>query len=64
MQLLTISDLCERLHLTRVSIYRRVKNDPTFPQPFYVAARCPRWRAADVDRWIDELATKAAENAA
>ena len=64
MKLLTLSDLCERLSLTRVSIYRRVKNDPAFPKPFYVAARCPRWREADVDRWIDGLAENAAENAA
>ena len=40
--------------LGRSSIYSRVKAQ-TFPEPLRQGTRCSRWRAADVNRWLESV---------
>ena len=64
MQLLTSEELCRILGITRPTIYKRLAADPAFPKPIHIAPRCPRWRLADVEAWVDGLAGDAPENGA
>jgi|SRR5580700_5050464 predicted DNA-binding transcriptional regulator AlpA len=34
------------------SIDRWRKSDPEFPKPLWVSPSTPRWRRADIERWI------------
>jgi len=40
--------------LGRSSIYAKVKAQ-TFPEPLRQGTRCTRWRAADVNRWLESV---------
>lgn len=40
--------------LGRSSIYARVKAQ-TFPEPLRQGTRCSRWRAADVNHWLESV---------
>lgn len=53
-QLLTVTDLCERLKLSRGGIYNMVRVG-TLPKPVKLSARCVRWRPEDVEAAIARL---------
>ena len=53
--LLTIEQVCQRTTLGRTSIYQRLRDDETFPQPVRLTKRTVRWRSADIDQWIAAL---------
>ena len=53
--LLTIEQVCQRTTLGRTSIYQRLREDETFPQPVRLTKRTVRWRSADIDKWIAAL---------
>ena len=55
LRLLTISQVAEIFGVTRVTVYRRIASG-LIPAPFYVGARCPRWRESDIRAAIDRLA--------
>lgn len=57
-RLLTIQQVCELTSLAEATIYRDMKAG-TFPEARYVG-RSARWRADDVQRWIDNLPHEAA----
>lgn len=40
--------------LGRSSIYAKVKAK-SFPEPLRQGTRCTRWRAADVNRWLESV---------
>lgn len=40
--------------LTRSTIYSKVRAG-TFPQPVKLGVRCTRWRAADVNSWLESF---------
>lgn len=52
-RLLTARDVCEELAISRATLYRLRRRDPTFPDPFYLGPRLVRWRKPDLDRWVD-----------
>jgi predicted DNA-binding transcriptional regulator AlpA len=38
------------------TIWRRVKDDPSFPKPIKLSKRCTRFRAGDVRAYLDGVA--------
>lgn len=36
-----------------------MSNDGRLPRPFYIGDASPRWRRADIDAWLERLATEA-----
>jgi predicted DNA-binding transcriptional regulator AlpA len=52
-RLLTPSDLCEELSISRATLYRILGRDAAFPDPIYLSPRLPRWRRTDLDRWLN-----------
>ncbi len=39
-------------------------NDGRTPKPFYIGNASPRWRAEDIDAWLEKLATEANQDGA
>ena len=54
MQLLTAREAAARLTISRPTLYVKLKNDPTFPRPLYVAKGAPRWRVDEIDAWLNQ----------
>lgn len=52
-RLLTVTDVCEVLSISRATVYRLRNHDPTFPDPIYVTNRGPRWRTRDLAGWVE-----------
>ena len=57
-QLLTVNQVCEKLAISRLTLWRRRNDDSTFPQPIYLGSRARRFRLADVEIYIENLAAK------
>lgn len=45
------AEVAHRYGVSRASIWRWVKSDPTFPKPVQLSAGCSRWRLSDLDAW-------------
>ena len=43
--------VADRYSISRVSVWRWLKTDPTFPKPFKLSPGCARWRLADLEAW-------------
>ena len=56
-----IAALCAKLGIARPTVWRRLKDDPTFPRPLTLGGRAQRWLETEVDAW---LAMKADERKA
>lgn len=52
----------ERYGVSRITIWRWRRSDPSFPQPITLSPGCVRWRLSDLEAW--ETAKAAASNAA
>jgi len=53
---LDVAQLCARLGgkrpLDRSTLWRRIRRDPDFPQPFYLWDSAPRFVEAEVDAYV------------
>lgn len=49
--------LAARFGVSRPTIWRWLKSDPTFPRPFKLSPQCTRWRDDEIVAW--EAASKA-----
>lgn len=57
--LLKIKTVQALVGLSKTSIYTRMSaNPPTFPQAIRQGTRCTRWRAGDVQAWLQAQAQK------
>jgi predicted DNA-binding transcriptional regulator AlpA len=54
--LLSIVDLSHKLRTSRSSIYVLMKSYG-FPQPIKIGQRWVRWRADEIDKWLDSLSS-------
>ena len=64
MQYLRITDLVNKVKLSKSEIWQRVK-DNNFPQPFSLSKRVTVWDERDVNLWMEEqkkISTKGCEN--
>ncbi len=50
--------LAARYGVHRMALWRWLNEDPTFPRPIRLSARCTRWKASDIEEW--EAAKQAA----
>lgn len=48
---LSDTQVAARYGVSRVSIWRWRKTDPTFPQPTTFSPGCVRWKLADLEAW-------------
>jgi prophage regulatory protein len=44
-------DISARFGVSRQTIWRLVKSDPTFPKPIRLTAGCTRWQLSEVEDW-------------
>lgn len=56
----TVKQVADRLTVTPPTIWRYLRVDPSFPRPIKLSPGCTRWRAEDVDAWIDARSADAA----
>jgi len=54
--LLTLRTASAIAGLSTATLYRRAKDDPTFPRLIRMGARCTRIRAADLTSWLSAKA--------
>lgn len=58
MNYLTIKDVCEKLKLSRSTVYNKLNakkirfHDASFPKPRQLGKRCVRWVEAEIDTWM------------
>lgn len=43
--------LAARLSVSRQTIWRLVKSDPTFPKPIRLTPGCTRWLLSEIEAW-------------
>ena len=51
--ILAVPVVLSRLGVSRNTLLAIRQKDPTFPKPLKLGVRALRWRAADIDRWIE-----------
>lgn len=55
---LSDQNLAGRYSVSRQTVWRWLKTDPTFPKPISLSPGCTRWRLDEIERW--EAARRAA----
>lgn len=55
----TPGDVMRRLKRGKTWLYGRMKRDPSFPRPFYLGPKEPRFFQHEIDAWLE---SKAAES--
>lgn len=59
-QLLMLDDVRARLNICRSHVYKLMKTDSSFPKPIRLGTAI-RWRADDVEKFIEGKATEASK---
>ena len=49
----TVDQVAEKLTVSRATVWRYVSTDPAFPKPLKLSRGCSRWRADEVDQWLE-----------
>jgi excisionase family DNA binding protein len=52
--LLTVKDVCAKLKVTKSTVYKMLREDPSFPRSITIGPRVVRWKEADLTAWIDD----------
>ena len=52
-KLLKAKQICEYCGFSLPTLWRKVKNDPTFPKPFKIGANSTAWDAEEIHEWIE-----------
>lgn len=55
--LLTIEDVCARLKVQKTTVYKWLREDPTFPKQIKLGPRVVRWKAHELSDWIEKAST-------
>jgi predicted DNA-binding transcriptional regulator AlpA len=55
--MLNTKDIISRLKVSRMFLHRHIK-DGSFPAPFYIGNRSPRWEASQIDEWVKRIQEK------
>ncbi|QNM97116.1 helix-turn-helix transcriptional regulator [Chitinimonas koreensis] len=59
MKVLRISEVCTRLgDISRVTLWRLVRDDPSFPKAIRLGRRIPAWFEHDIDAWLSGRAAQ------
>ena len=51
--LMSPAEVAARLRMSRATLYVLLRTNPEFPAPLRVSPRRPRWRAAEIDAWVE-----------
>lgn len=51
-QMMTVTEVAEKLAIGKSTIWRKIKEVVGFPQPVYVGIKSPRWYESDIDEWL------------
>ena len=62
-KLLNIHQVCELVHLSRVTIWRLCRENK-FPQPLHTSEKNRAWRLDEIEQWIDERSEARTQEAA
>lgn len=49
---LRLPDVTRLLSVSRATVWRKVKSDPSFPKPFHLSDRVTCWDEAEIRNWI------------
>lgn len=49
----TVDQVAAKLTISKASVWRYAARDPEFPKPIKLSPGCSRWRADEVDAWLD-----------
>lgn len=52
-QAIRLPEVCERTGLAGPTIWRKIKQDPTFPRPFKLGANSTAWDAGEITAWLE-----------
>ena len=50
-QYLTDNKVAERFSSHKSWVWRRMKDDPTFPRPYKFSNGCSRWKLSELEHW-------------
>lgn len=50
-------DLAIRFRVSRQTVWRLPKSDPTFPKPIRLTAGCTRWLLSEIETWEESKRT-------
>ena len=50
--------LAARFGISRSTLWRWAKTEPSFPQPVALSPGCTRWRVSEIEAWEAELLRK------
>jgi prophage regulatory protein len=51
--LLTIHEVCEKLKVQKTTVYKWLRDDPTFPKQIKLGPRVVRWREKELTAWLE-----------
>ena len=52
--LLKVTEVAERLRVSRPYIYKLLRDDKSFPRPIHIGERSPRFREDQIEAWLQE----------
>lgn len=57
---LSDEQLASRFSVSRGTVWRWHRNDPTFPRPVKLSPGCTRWKLAEIEAWESAQAKETA----
>lgn len=51
--LISANQIAVRANVTVGTVWFWSRNNPQFPSPLKLSARCTRWRKSEIDDWLD-----------
>lgn len=55
-QLLTVHEVCAKLKVQKTTVYKWLKEDPSFPRQITLGPRVVRWQEEALDTWVQQQA--------
>ena len=56
MMYISDKEIGKRFSVSRQTVWRWAKVDPSFPSPFRLSAGCTRWKLEEIDAWAAQRA--------
>jgi predicted DNA-binding transcriptional regulator AlpA len=58
-EIIRLAEVAKRLGVSKITVRRRINDDPEFPRPFRLSQDGPfMWRAAEVDAYLERKAER------
>lgn len=56
----TVEQVAKKLTVSKATVWRYVASNPAFPRPIKLSPGCVRWRAHEIDHWMDSCQCESA----